>query len=229
MGVFNHWAGTDLFILLPVSFTPSSPLPACLSLPVRTLQFATTNPSLRFMSLQHPFTHPSAPLSSQLLLSNTPAPDTSQPSHSQACAHALPPAPGTISPSSLSLEATECGILLKPPERSRCPVVSRILETAHTAAPPCSESPSRAGSRPAGHSRGSPVLRHQAIRMAVGMVGRRGLELRPSGAGLSGKHSSVEWARLRGCWRGGSRHSVPQGEVLGPWQKGHQRCLGTLT
>lgn len=53
-GLFNHWAGTDFYILLPVSFTPSSILCSFLSLPMLTLQFAATNPSRRYVSLQLP-------------------------------------------------------------------------------------------------------------------------------------------------------------------------------
>ena len=45
---FYHWAGTDLFISLPVSFAPSSRSCSCLSLSgvERTLWLAATNPSL---------------------------------------------------------------------------------------------------------------------------------------------------------------------------------------
>ena len=86
----NHQQAHFL-ILLSVSFTSSSLFCSCLSLPVLTRQIATTNPSLRYMPLQPPFTHLSAAYPSQFLPSNTPA--TSLPPHSRVLAHAVLPAP----------------------------------------------------------------------------------------------------------------------------------------
>ena len=160
-----------------------------------THQIATKNPSLRYIPLQPPFTYLSAPYPCQFLPSNTPA--TSLPPYSRVLARAVLPAPRSfLFPSSPNPE-----VILLTPLAGRTVGLSNAPEdagTTHIASPLCGESLLRAGSRPAGHPQDSPVLRNQAIRPEVEMVGGRKLQLHPCRAGLSGKHKFVGHGKVAG-------------------------------